>query len=110
MKNRKAAFLIGFVLSFAFLVSACGNQHPSEGAINTVTSEGMNKASFQVTGMYCASCPFVVKSAIQRIGGIKTVELKSKGKTGTVEVEFNTSKTDINTIKQTVLDLGYGVR
>jgi copper chaperone CopZ len=106
------ALFIVLMLSLAFMISACGNQEKSTNAAtaSTISPENVEKASFTVNGMYCASCPFVVKTAIERVNGVRSVNLKTKGETGTAEVEFDKSKTDLKAIKQSVLDLGYGVR
>jgi len=110
MKKGKMALLIALMLSFAFMISACGSQEKSTNAASIARPENIEKASFTVTGMYCASCPFVVKSALERVDGVMNVNLKSKGETETAQVEFDKRKTDIKTIKQSVLDLGYGIQ
>lgn len=109
MKKGKMALYLILVLSLT-LISACGSQEKSANAASITNPENIEKASFEVTGMYCASCPFVVESAIKRVDGVMNVNLKSKGNTGTAQVEFDNSKTDINTIKKSVHDLGYGVQ
>ncbi|CAM4043598.1 cation transporter [Paenibacillus alkaliterrae] len=111
MKIVKMALFSVLMLSFAFMISACGSQEKSiNAAAITISPENIEKASFTVTGMYCASCPFVVKTAIEHVDGVKTVNLKTKGETGTAEVEFDKSNTDLKTIKQSVHDLGYGIQ
>ncbi|WP_373230660.1 heavy-metal-associated domain-containing protein [Cohnella sp.] len=110
MKKSKMTLFFVMILSFALIISACASQEKSANAVSTLITENMEKASFKVTGMYCASCPFVVKTAIQRVDGVKNVNIEGKSVTGTAEVEFDKSKTNIKTIKQSVLDLGYGVQ
>jgi copper chaperone CopZ len=61
--------------------------------------------------MDCSSCPFVVKSALERVEGVKTVEVTiTEGAQGTAKVVFDASKTDVKSLKNTVLELGYGVK
>lgn len=60
--------------------------------------------------MYCASCPFVVESAINKVDGVNNVIIETKGTEGTVTVSYDDVKTDIKIIQESVLDLGYGVK
>lgn len=73
-------------------------------------NEGNYTATFTVTELYCASCPFVIQSAMERVGGVKHVTIETKGSTGKVTVSFDQSKTDLQTIEKAVSDLGYGVK
>jgi copper chaperone CopZ len=108
--KRKVIFPLFIVLSVIFL-SACGSKTTStDVASKTATAANVESAQFTVTGMYCASCPYVVKSAIERVDGVYSIEMTEKGDTGIVDVKFDQSKTDITSIKNTVLELGYGVK
>lgn len=101
-----------FIISSMLFVSACSEEttaSESKDIKNTAAVANAETAEFQVSGMYCASCPFTVKSAVERVKGVQGVNVNSKGNTGTVKVQFDQSKTDLNKIKQSVLDLGYGV-
>jgi copper chaperone CopZ len=110
--NIKTVIISLFIVLSMILLSACGNMTESANSASgseATIAANLESAEFTVTGMYCASCPFVVKSAIDRVKGVQSSNIKEEGSSGTVKVQFDNSKTDLNTIKQTVLDLGYGV-
>jgi copper chaperone CopZ len=110
--NLKTIIISLFIVLSMILLSACANNTESANLVSaseTTIAANVESAEFKVTGMYCASCPFVVKSAVNRVKGVQSIEINEKGSSGTVKVKFDNSKTDLNSIKQTVLDLGYGV-
>ncbi|MBU8763709.1 cation transporter [Micrococcus luteus] len=107
--SKMTLFIVG-MLTFAIIVSACGSSNERTSTLTTVKTENIEKASFEVTGLTCASCDFVVESAIKRVDGVQNVHVKSDSSTGTARVEFDKSKTDLKTIQKTVLDLGYGIQ
>lgn len=102
MKISKIALFTGLMLSFALIVSACGTPNESKSAVTVANAENIEKASFEVTGLTCASCDFVVESAIKSVDGVQNVQIKSKIGSGTAQVEFDKSKTDLKTIQKTV--------
>lgn len=76
------------------------------------TNDTTENATFTVTKMYCSSCSFVVKSSIEHVAGVNNVIVNLDGNDNTkgiIKVTFDKTKTDINKIKQSVLDLGYDV-
>ncbi|WP_312094609.1 cation transporter [Niallia sp.] len=104
MRVQQVLAIILFL--FLLFLSACSN----EKEIQTITSNNSNSVSFTVTDMYCASCPFVVESAINKVDGVNNVIIETKGTEGTVTVSYDDVKTDIKIIQESVLDLGYGVK
>ncbi|MDN4094583.1 heavy-metal-associated domain-containing protein [Brevibacillus agri] len=112
MKKAKTLFFGLFLLLSSFVVSACGNENADSKAQRTQESQtkvDTEMTTFKVTGMTCASCSFVVKSAIENVKGVQAVTIDTKGSVGTVQVEFKKNATNIESIKQSVTDLGYGV-
>ncbi|AST07279.1 hypothetical protein AF2641_10555 [Anoxybacillus flavithermus] len=101
MTYKKIMINIFFTL-FLF-TSACNNPKDID-----ITSSNQS-ISFTVTKVYCTSCPFVVEHAIKRINGVRSVTVKPTGTEEKVTVLFDDTKTDIETIKKSVLELGYGV-
>ncbi|GGJ79474.1 mercuric ion binding protein [Anoxybacillus voinovskiensis] len=101
MMYKKIMVNIFFTL-FLF-TSACSNPKDID-----ITNSNQS-ISFTVANMYCTSCPFVVEHAIKRINGVRSVTVKSTGTEGKVTVFFDDTKTDIETIKKSVLELGYGI-
>jgi len=58
-----------------------------------------------VPGMTCASCPYMVKTAISAIDGIKSVEATMEDRSATVTYE--NTLTSIEAIRQLTSDIGY---
>lgn len=96
-------------LSMIFMISACSHDKVVQNTIES-KKEGNGTATFTVTELYCASCPFVIQSAMERVEGVKNVTIETKGSTGKVTVSYDDAKTDLTTIQKVVSDLGYGVK
>lgn len=58
-----------------------------------------------VPGMTCASCPFIVKSAISAVIGVKSVEATLEELSATVT--FDDTVASIDAITQATRDVGY---
>ncbi|MCF6320849.1 MAG: mercury resistance system periplasmic binding protein MerP [Rhizobiaceae bacterium] len=58
-----------------------------------------------VPGMTCASCPFIVKEAISRVEGIKSVEATMDDRSATVI--FDDQITNLEEITQATANVGY---
>lgn len=122
IKFRKIILLLSLLTIFT---TACSKQNTLGNSIvdnskqlavttDLDTSESNDTtefATFTVT-KYCSSCSSLVKSNIENVTGVKKViiDLDDKDNTkGIVKVTFDETKTDINKIKQSVLDLGFGI-
>jgi copper chaperone CopZ len=104
----KKANLGLIIFLVTLIITACGNENKVE---TTANGNNTKSVTFTITEMDCSSCPFVVKSSLERVKGVKTVEVTiTEGVQGTAKVVFDASKTDVKTLKNTVLELGYGVK
>jgi mercuric ion binding protein len=56
-----------------------------------------------VQNMYCAACPYTVKSSLQAVPGVKTVSVSYEDKTAVVT--FDDAKTNVNAL--TTATTGY---
>jgi copper chaperone len=65
----------------------------------------MEKVSIQVTGMSCAHCELRLKTSLERIPGVK--EAVASAKNEVVQVSYDIDKTDIDHIREAILDCGY---
>ena len=75
-------------------------------AIVTATaSEADESVSFDVEKMTCATCPIAVRKAMQRVDGVKEVEVSLEGKTAVVT--FDASMTTADEIGQASTDVGF---
>lgn len=58
-----------------------------------------------VPGMYCESCPYIIKKAISAIKGVKIVEATIEDRSATVT--FEDTVASIKAITQATKDVGY---
>jgi copper chaperone len=63
--------------------------------------------SLDVTGMKCGGCESNVKTKLNIIDGVITVEAKNKEKK--VNVEFDSDKTNIAAISEAIVEAGFVV-
>jgi mercuric ion binding protein len=61
-----------------------------------------------VDGMYCDVCPLTVRTAIQRVAGVKSVKVDYKNKSATVV--FDASKTAADAVAAASTNVGYPAR
>lgn len=66
---------------------------------------GEQTVKLDVPGMYCASCPFIVQSAISDVDGVKTVNADLDTRTATVV--FDDEKTNVEAIETASANAGY---
>ena len=66
---------------------------------------GEQTVTFDVSGMYCASCPFIVESAMGAVEGVLSVDADSD--TRTAVVVFEDTATNVGLIAQASVDVGY---
>ena len=67
----------------------------------------MTKINLNVTGMQCGGCEKQITEALQATAGVGSVQASHKA--GTVEVEYDESAADLETIKKTIRDKGFEV-
>ncbi|MEP0315939.1 mercury resistance system periplasmic binding protein MerP [Hyphomonas sp.] len=58
-----------------------------------------------VPGMYCASCPFIVKTSISAVDGVLAVETTLEDRTAVVT--FDDAVTSLDAITQATANAGY---
>jgi copper chaperone len=67
----------------------------------------MEKVTLKVEGMSCNHCVNAVESNVGKLDGVSHVKVNLDQ--GQVDVEFDTSKVDLEKIKETIDDQGYDV-
>ena len=73
---------------------------------NTITIEGTTtKSTYPVLGMSCASCAASAQSIVQHEKGV--VDASVNFATGNLIVEYNSSITNVESIKKAVQSVGY---
>jgi len=70
-----------------------------------VEREMTESVSLAVSGMKCGGCETIVKTKLNEIAGIATVEASSKE--NTVDVEFDEGKTSIDAISAVIAEAGF---
>lgn len=114
-RYKKRLYLaLAFVFLSMLLLSGCSSERAGGKDSNMVSANPaesqqleVQQTKINVSGMTCSSCSFTVKAAIEKVDGVQKVSWESfDGKQGIVQVEFKKG-TDIQKIKQAVLDLGY---
>jgi len=66
---------------------------------------GEHTVTFAVDNMYCASCPFIVKSSMAAVPGVAKVEVSFQAKTAAVI--FDDAKTNPDAIAAASMSAGY---
>ena len=58
-----------------------------------------------IPGMNCPVCPITIKKSLQKVDGVKTVDVKFESKLA--NVTFDDEVTDIKYLKQATANVGY---
>jgi periplasmic mercuric ion binding protein len=61
--------------------------------------------TLSVPGMYCASCPYIVKQSLAKIGGVGQVNTSLETKTATVT--YDDQKTNVAALTAATANAGY---
>ena len=67
----------------------------------------MEFARINVEGMSCNHCVNAVKTAVEAIDGVSSVEVSLEN--NTASIEFDPAKTTVGEIKEAIGEEGYGV-
>jgi copper chaperone len=65
----------------------------------------MNTQKFQVQGMNCNGCVKKIEGALQNIGVAGKVDLAN----GSVEVQYDEAKVNLDAIKEVIVEKGYKI-
>jgi mercuric ion transport protein len=83
----------------------CVAQNSGSTTAAITPAAGMEKATFKVKGMTCASCETTIKLALERDPGVGRAEVSYDR--GEAVVEYDPRKTGPEKIRQTIDDTGY---
>ncbi len=87
-------------------VSASGGSASSEQA--TQVAAGRRLVKLHVDNMYCASCPYIIRQALERTPGVSKASVKFRKKLAIVH--YDPSKTDEAALVSTITNIGYPAR
>jgi mercuric ion binding protein len=73
--------------------------------VSSTTFAGEQTATLSVPGMNCASCPYIIKSALSAVDGVKEVTATLEGRTA--KIVFDAAVASIEAIQQATTDIGY---
>jgi mercuric ion binding protein len=93
-------------LTFASTGSGPSARSGEPAQIQVAASERIQ--SFAIENMYCASCPFIVRRAIESVAGVRSVRVDFAEKTATVV--YDPSVTTVDTIADAPARSGYPTR
>ena len=103
---RIALFAFAGALVSALIAAPLTPSFASEPTREAAASQ--RKVTFIVENMSCALCPVTVKAAMQRVPGVKSVEIDFKAKTAAVV--FDPSVTTVEAIASASTNAGYPAR
>ena len=92
------------VISFT-LITSCNSPDSKPKKVITVKESDIVKESIGVNGMTCVGCEITLEENISKIEGVVHVEASHTDKEAVIE--FDSTKTDINTISKIIKDSGY---
>jgi len=87
-------------------INACKSKSPSKKA-TIVKESDIVKKSIGVDGMTCVGCEVTLEQSISKIKGVVSVKASHTNKEAVIE--FDSTKTDIQTISNKVKELGFKV-
>ncbi|MBZ4644856.1 MAG: copper chaperone [Petroclostridium sp.] len=68
----------------------------------------MNSAVFNVEGMNCSNCVDIIRSSVGAIKGVQNVKIDFDSKQ--VKVDYDSSVVQEQKIKDTITEMGYGLK
>ena len=104
IKLRKILIALLMILNVAFLASCSSADSKSENII-TVKESDIVRERISVDGMTCVGCEVTLEENISKIEGVVSVRASHTDKEAIIE--FDSTKTDINTITKTIKNSGY---
>jgi copper ion binding protein len=99
-------FLYVLLITASLVAVSCNNSKKSnEGENSEISVENLETLEIEVTGMTCGNCEKKIVKEVSALEGVKSVQASHEAE-NTI-VEFDNSKTDLETIKKTIEDAGY---
>ena len=104
MKNKTGIILLSVSLSLLALFS-CNSTNESEEQVITVNESDITKVKIGVEGMTCVGCEVTLENEISQIEGV--VSVKASHSNNEAIIEFDSTKTNTETIIKTIKESGY---
>lgn len=87
------------------LLTACSSSNKNPENTIVVNESDIVKEKIGVSGMTCVGCEVTLEENVSKIKGV--VNVKASHTKEEVIIEFDSTKTDLNTITKTIKDSGY---
>lgn len=84
---------------------ACQNSDKQQQPTIVVKESDICRKTLVVDGMACVGCEVTIEEKLSKIEGVVNVKASHKAKQ--VKVEFDSTKTDLKTIKSNIVESGY---
>ena len=101
---KKTLIIILVIINGSFLTSCNSSDKKSEKVI-VVKESDIVREKIGVNGMTCVGCEVTLEENILKIEGVVSVKASHTKKEAIIE--FDSTKTDINTISKTIKESGY---
>lgn len=105
MKHIPKAVLTALALALGASASLQFAMPASAQSATTQVAVKETKQTFAIENMYCALCPITVRTAIEKVAGVKSVKVDFEAKTATVV--FDPSATTPGAIAAASTNVGY---
>lgn len=93
------------LMPIAIFFASCQISSRQKAEPIVVRESDLCKKTIGVDGMACVGCEVTIEEKLSKIEGV--VSVKASRKANQVIVEFDSTKTDLNTIKSNIAESGY---
>ncbi|MCF6169533.1 MAG: cation transporter [Bacteroidales bacterium] len=104
MKFKNILIVLLTVINVSIITSCSSSDKKSEKVI-VVKESDIVREKIGVNGMTCVGCEVTLEENISKIKGVVSVKASHTEKEAIIE--FDSTKTDINTITETIIESGY---
>ncbi len=87
------------------IIESCSSSDKKNEKVIVVKESDIVRESIRVNGMTCVGCEVTLEENISKIEGVVSVKASHTEKKATIE--FDSTKTEIKTITQTIKESGY---
>ena len=104
MKIKNILFVLLAIISVSVLTS-CSSSDKKPKKVIVIKESDIVRENIGVNGMTCVGCEVTLEDNISKIEGVVSVKASHTNKDAIIE--FDSTKTDINTITKTIRESGY---
>ena len=105
MKIKKILMVLLTIINVSVITSSCTSSDKKPEKVIVVKESDIFKEKIGVNGMTCVGCEVTLEENISKIEGVVSVKASHTEKEAIIE--FDSTKTDINTITKTIKESGY---